>query len=54
MILGQFERAQEKIEKAINLDPLLIEYPFHLGGYYAYMGRYDEDMEIKNKMDELD
>jgi len=54
MILRQFDKMFERIEKALELDPMRLEYLMHLGCYYACMGKYNEAMGVVKKMEEID
>ena len=54
MILGQVDKAIEKAEKAIELDPMFLEYLHHLGGFYCALGQYDDAMRLIEKANKLD
>jgi adenylate cyclase len=54
MIMGQVDKALEKAEKAIELDPMFLEYLHHVGGFYCALGQYDDAMKLIEKAKKLD
>jgi adenylate cyclase len=51
---GDFEKAIEKIQQALSLDPLSLPLMSTLGDAYSFAGRFEEGLEQYNKIIELE
>jgi len=51
---GDFEKAIEKMEQALLLDPLSLPLMSNLGDAYSFAGKFDEALEQYNKIVEME